>query len=119
MQNITEGIELPSCDGYFTSFKNPERGFTFIKNEAWLNELYWIMQEKDYVWILDAKAEMLRRYSDKYREFILEQMTETQKVEMFEFLEECCFEANWYKDYDDPYFGPGFTRQFVDSNFTF
>ena len=41
----------------------------------------------------------------------------SQKVEMLEFLEECCFEANWYKDYDDPYFGPGFTKHFVDSNF--
>ena len=62
MQRITEGIEALKLDGYFTSFKNPERGFTFINNESWLDELYWIMQEKDHVWILDAKAEMLRRY---------------------------------------------------------
>lgn len=102
---------------YVNSKTNPERGFTFIKNTDWLYDLYWITQEPGYYWILDAKAELIKRYSLEYREFELEPMSEQQKVEMLEFLNENNSEANHYKDDEDPYFGPEFIPKFIEENF--
>lgn len=102
---------------YVTSKQNPERGFKYINAEEWLFDLYWICQE--HPWILDAKTVLIFRYSLKYKEFVLCSMNQQQKIGMLEYLNTNREEALFYKDLKDPYYGPRFTIDFVNDNFSF